>query len=309
MERTLELSKHRRELDISLVIATRNRSRQLAACLQAISNIVFEGTWEVIVVDNGSTDETSAVIDQARSTICAPLTKLLEAERGLGIARNRGIKVAQGRVVAFTDDDCYVDTRFLTEILRAFEDKKIGYVTGRVELYDPSDADTTVNRSRTPKRYLSHNYVYTDSIIGANLAFRRSVLQQIGGFDECMGAGRMFPAEDVDAAGRAASAGWDGVYRPEMLVYHHHGRKQADVPKLHKLYDIGRGAYTVKYLLRGEFISFLKGVVSVRWRMGPIRTWRPATFTTPAWEFFGAVSYLLLHARTLLSRKAREKGK
>jgi glycosyltransferase involved in cell wall biosynthesis len=291
-------------LDISLIIATRNRSRQLEACLKAVSDLAFDGTWEVIVVDNGSTDDTSAVIDRARSTMPAPLIKVFEPERGLGIARNRGIVAARGRVVAFTDDDCYVDRCFITQILRAFEDERIGYVTGRVELYDQSDADTTVNRSRTPTRYPSHGYIYTDSVVGANLAFRRSVLEQIGGFDECMGAGRMFPAEDVDAAGRAASAGWDGAYSPEILVYHHHGRKQADVPKLHKSYDIGRGAYTIKYLLRGEFIPFLKGVASVRWRMGPVRTWRPATFLTPAWEFVGAVSYVVLQARTLVSRKA-----
>jgi glycosyltransferase involved in cell wall biosynthesis len=300
---------HREVLDISLIIATRNRSRQLAACLQAISKLAFDGTWELIVVDNGSTDETSAVVDGARSIISAPVTMLFEPKRGAGVARNRGIAAARGRIVAFTDDDCYVDRHYLAEICRAFEDEKIGFVTGRVELYDESDAATTVNRSRKPRRYLAHRYLYTDSIIGANLAFRRSVLEQIGGFDEQMGAGRMFSAEDVDVAGRAASAGWDGAYRPEPLVYHHHGRTQADISKLHKYYDIGRGAYTMKYLLRGEFISFLKGVSSVRWRMGPVQSWRLATFSTPAWEFFGAVAYLLCCMRTPLRHGVRDKRK
>jgi GT2 family glycosyltransferase len=231
----------------------------------------------------------------------APLIMLFEPERGLGVARNRGVVAARGRLVAFTDDDCYVDKNFLNSIFQAFEDAKIGYVTGRVELYDHTDADATVNRSKTPKRYPARTYIYTDNVIGANLAFRYSVLEEIGGFDECMGAGRMFPAEDVDAAGRASSAGWDGAYRPEVLVYHHHGRKQADLAELHRSYDIGRGAYTIKYLLRGEFVFFLKGVASVRWRMGPIRTWRLATFSTPALELFGAVCYLVIRARTLLS--------
>jgi glycosyltransferase involved in cell wall biosynthesis len=289
-------------LDISLVIATRNRCHKLAVSLRAVSNISFEGTWEVIVVDNGSTDETRTVIDDARSKIPVPLINLFEPKAGTGTARNRGIKAARGRVVAFTDDDCYVDTFFLTEILQAFEDEKIGYVTGRVELYDPSDADITVNRSRIPKRYYSHRYIHTGDIIGANLAFRRSVLKQICGFDECMGAGRMFSAEDVDVAGRAASAGWDGVYRPEAVVYHHHGRNQSDLRKLNRFYNVGRGAYTIKYLLRGELISFLKGVAAVRWRVGPLHSWNRATLSVPAWELYGAITYLVLRARMLLGR-------
>jgi lipopolysaccharide biosynthesis glycosyltransferase/glycosyltransferase involved in cell wall biosynthesis len=296
-------------IDISLIVATRNRAKQLAGCLQAICKLAFDGAWEVIVVDNGSTDETSSIIERARSTMPAPLIALFEPERGAARARNRGIRVARGRIVAFTDDDCYVDQKFLTETVRAFADERMGYITGRVELYDESDADATVNRSRTPKRYRPHNYIYTDDVIGANLAFRRAVLGEIGGFDERMGAGQMFSAEDVDAAGRAASAGWEGAYRPEVLVHHHHGRKQADLRKLHKFYDIGRGAYTIKYLLRGEFVSFLKGVASLRWRMGPIWTWRLATFSTPAWEFFGATSYLLLHVRALLGGTARHENK
>jgi glycosyltransferase involved in cell wall biosynthesis len=291
-------------LDISLVIATRNRSRQLVACLEAVSRLIFEGAWEVIVVDNGSTDGASVVIDNARAAIRAPLIKLTEPEPGVAKARNRAIAAARGKIVAFTDDDCYVDPHYLTEIIRAFDDESIGYVTGRVELYDPSDAAVTIKTSRTPQRYPARNFVYGDCIIGANLAFRRAVLLQIHGFDECMGGGRMFSAEDIDIAARASSAGWDGAYRPEILVHHHHGRKQHDVRKLYHFYDVGRGAYTIKYLLRGEFISFSKGVASVRWRMGPIRSWRLATFSTPAWELYGAIAYLLLRLKALLGAKA-----
>lgn len=290
------------DLDVSLIICTRNRASQLTACLEEVKRLQFEGAWEIVVVDNGSTDGTSAVIDAAAPDMPAPLVKVLEPKPGLGLARNAGIAAARGRIIIFTDDDCYVSPDFVREAVRAFDDPDVGYATGRVELFDPTDAPVTVNPSRTPRRYPAHEFLHSDGIIGANLAFRRQVLDELGGFDMLMGAGTIFASEDVDAAARAGSLGWVGVYRPEMVVAHHHGRKAEDVPKLYKSYDIGRGAYIMKYLLRGEFVAFLKGVASVRWRLGPPSEWRLQTLRTPMWELYGAMGYAAVWARRRLSR-------
>ncbi|MBY9067942.1 glycosyltransferase [Hyphomonas sp. WL0036] len=287
-------------LDISLVVGTCNRSEQIVACLDAIRNIRYKGSWELIVVDNGSTDDTREIVERELAAMPVPAKLLIETKRGVSAARNTGVAHARGRILAFTDDDCYVDPNFLTEVRTAFKDKTLGYVTGRVELFDETDAAVTVNFSQVSRRYPAGQYLHTDGLIGANLAFRREAFADICGFDESMGAGRLFAGEDMDAAARAGSAGWDGAYHPGMVISHHHGRKEKDVAALYKFYDIGRGAYNMKYLLRGEVIPFLKGISSLRWRMGPVTSWRLKTFSTPWWEFYGATSYLVLWLRNFL---------
>jgi GT2 family glycosyltransferase len=85
---------------------------------------------------------------------------------------------------------------------------------------------------------------------GANMAFRRDVLQAIGGFDPLLGAGTPFPCEDLDAASRASQAGWKGGYFPAPTVHHHHRRRTADVAPLLRSYRYGLGAYFASLLLR-----------------------------------------------------------
>jgi hypothetical protein len=82
---------------------------------------------------------------------------------------------------------------------------------------------------------------------------RKIVLSEIGGYDERMGAGTKFAAEDIDLAAAALWSGVMGVYDPRPVVYHHHGRKtQAESAKLLTFYGAGRGAYYAKYVLKRE---------------------------------------------------------
>lgn len=261
-------------VEVSLIVCTRNRSGRLAHCLEAMRQVQFAGVWEIVVVDNGSTDETPATIKAAAANMPAPLTSVLQLKPGVSGGRNAGIAASRGRIIVFTDDDCYVEPDLLTEAVRAFEDEKVGFATGRVDLHDPTDVPITINPSRTPVRFPAKSYLYLERIIGANLAFRRSVLEQIGGFDVFMGPGTSIGgAEDVDLVARASAVGWEGVYRPEMAIRHHHGRKNADVSSLLHVYDEGRGAYVLKYLLRGQIVGFLRGVAAMRWRIGPPWKW------------------------------------
>jgi GT2 family glycosyltransferase len=87
-------------------------------------------------------------------------------------------------------------------------------------------------------------------IQGANMAFRRDVLERIGGFDGALGAGTPFASEDVDAVARASAAGVAGGYFPAPTVAHHHRRRNAaDIADLWRRYDRGRGAYYAKCIL------------------------------------------------------------
>src|SRR5262245_3491648 len=92
---------------LSLVICTRNRAHRLDRTLAAVASIETSHPWEVVVVDNASTDRTSQVVDQARTRSSIPMTLVHEAEPGVSRARNAGWRSASSDVVAYVDDDCY----------------------------------------------------------------------------------------------------------------------------------------------------------------------------------------------------------
>jgi glycosyltransferase involved in cell wall biosynthesis len=281
-------------MDISLIIATRDRSHQLARCLASVARIEFERPWELIVVDNGSNDATAEVVKQFADKASFPLRYVLEPGPGLGNAHNAGVAVARGEVLAFTDDDCYPETDFLKRIWSAFVDPSIGYIAGRITLHDPADYPITTIESITPYTFRPKCLVTTGSFGGANMAFRRKVLLGIGGFDPLFGPGALFNAEDLDAAARASALGWKGEYRPDVIVRHHHRRRASDVPRLLKSYAIGAGAYHMKLLLSGhEFLWFVRSVYQTAHRYRFSRR-------MILWEPIGGLKYACIYLLQLL---------
>jgi glycosyltransferase involved in cell wall biosynthesis len=274
-------------MDISLIISTRNRSRQLVRCLDAVRLVHFERAWEFIIVDNGSTDETAAVVQGFIDSNSVATTYVVEPKPGKSNALNTALQIARGDVLVFTDDDCYPAPDFLSAVWSAFEDPALGYVTGRILLHDPEDARMTIKESTTPATFPARSFIPCGEVSGANMAFRREVLCRIGGFDPFFGPGSRFQAvaEDLDVAGRASAAGWQGQYRPEIVVRHHHGRKVSDIPRLVKSYGIGIGAYHMKLLLDGgELRWFAQSIYQVRRRLR-------ASWISVLWEPVGAATY------------------
>ena len=273
------------DMDLSLIICTRDRCEKLAQCLESVRGLGFERQWELIVVDNGSADRTVAIVEDFARTFWVPTRYVFEPSPGLGNARNAGLKIACGEILAFTDDDCYPASDFLQHIWSAFSDPGLGYISGRITLHDPADFPITVNVSTTPLIFAPRSFIHVGAVQGANIAFRREVLLEIGGFDPLFGAGSLFAAEDLDAAARASAAGWKGEYRPEVVVSHHHGRKAADAARLKKSYGIGAGAYHMKLLLRGrKFSWFVRSLTEVdrRFKLSKIMV---------LWEPVGAAKY------------------
>src|SRR5690349_3614302 len=99
---------------VSVVVSTRNRSEALRRCLMCFTAVKSPGPWELVIVDNGSSDNTSEVVAEFARTAAFRVLLVTEPRRGLGRARNAGIKVSSGDIIAFTDDDCYVSSDYLT---------------------------------------------------------------------------------------------------------------------------------------------------------------------------------------------------
>ena len=104
-------------------------------------------------------------------------------------------------------------------MISAFEDPAIGFVGGRALRFDPNDREIAIKADTEPERYEPRTFIRTGQLHGANMAFRRSVLEKIGGFDELLGAGTLFPAEDVAAFSDALWAGVAGACPRTLLFF------------------------------------------------------------------------------------------
>ncbi|CAL95874.1 glycosyltransferase [Azoarcus olearius] len=274
----------------SLIVCTRNRAGQLAPCLDAIARMEKPKGFELVVVDNASTDATQSVLAEFAAEVSFPVRVATEPKKGLGNARNKGWSSATGEIVAFTDDDCYVAHDFAMQIDRIFaEDAHLGFLGGRICLYDPDDLPLTILESTAPRRFPPGEVIAAGAIQGANIAFRRKALETTGGFDPLLGAGTPFPCEDIEIMGRLCAEGWLGCYRPEPVVHHHHGRKTAaDAEQLERGYDHGRGAfYATRLLCPGTRRQYLRHWYWTILKQPLARTWR---------ELRGAIGYSLAYA-------------
>ncbi|MBI0535079.1 glycosyltransferase [Roseomonas sp. KE2513] len=238
-------------VDLSIVISTRNRATFLPSALQSLTKLKSKFQFEILIVDNASTDNTADVISRA-DTCGGRLRQLFVGDVGLGAARDAGWRACRGQIVAFTDDDCYPDPTYVDAMVEAFRSRpEAGCIGGRILLHDPADLRVTIDEGERPRELMPCQFVPAGNLHGANLAFRRSALEAVGGFDRQIGAGTPFPFEDVDAVAAVIWAGMPAWFDPAPVVRHHH-RRRGDAA-LHQLfvgYDRGRGAYYAKYILR-----------------------------------------------------------
>lgn len=213
----------------SVVICTYNRADGLRATLESvIASTGLDGVdWEIVVVDNNSADHTAdTILDFARRAPVS-LRAAFEPRQGLSHARNRGVAVARGRVLAFTDDDVRVEPGWLAQILAAFRARDADAVGGKILPAWPGE----VPRWLTPDLYgalslLDHGDEPLDMTVphlwGANFAVRARHFARHGGFDTRYGVvgGKLYGGEETAFLQRLLDHGLRLVYWPGAVVRH-----------------------------------------------------------------------------------------
>ncbi len=237
---------------VSVIVCTRDRPQQLLRCLGSIASAAdahAETAVEIIILENLSQPhlalDEGEVLRLARGR--GRFVKLMEA--GLSRARNVGIRLARGRLLVFTDDDCIMDVAFFTDLAQhAVQYDGDLFIGGRVKLADPDDLPFTVKDVAESQEY-NVSIHPGGFILGCNFVVSRHVVDNIGPFDTRFGAGAPFRAgEDTDYIIRAHLAGVRMRYVPDMCVLHQHGRKRlAEIEELNRSYAFGNGALYAKY--------------------------------------------------------------
>lgn len=217
------IEEYEKRMKVSVIIPFYNSQRTIDICLNALGDQYIK-PCEIILIDNGSSDKSSEIVHVFKHN--HPYLNIIlveEPKRGPSAARNRGLKVAVGDIVAFTDSDCAPDKNWLKEIQGAFHNAKIGAVAGRVVGFKP---ESTLDKFHTvfTMKGLPRSQIFTEFTLvrggfpTANLAVRKGVLDHIGGFDESM----KIYSEDYDLCTRIYQAGFSIQYTTNAVVCHKH---------------------------------------------------------------------------------------
>lgn len=270
------LAESAESLDLSVVVCTYNRADLLARTLASIARAEQPGdrTWELLVVDNRSTDHTVDVVADWSDRL--PIRYLYEPEPGLSAARNRAVAEARGRLMAFTDDDVEVDTAWLCELAtarRAYP--TAAYLAGKIlpsyentrprwmtEACEALLAGVVIKYS--PRRQAGVLSAGESRPMGANLAFDTEALRAIGGFRTDLGrnGSSLVGGEEVAAMIELERRGHHGVYVPGAIVHH-----LTPVSRL-------RRGFLFRYFTAVGIAAVRMGQVEPANRIGPPR-WMP----------------------------------
>jgi glycosyltransferase involved in cell wall biosynthesis len=237
-------------VDVSIVVCTRNRSKYLKRCLEVLQKQQCR-PHEIIVVDNAPTDSSTFDVVQKFGN---DVQYVREPRPGLDIARNTGAARATGSVIAYVDDDVFVHPLWTCQISQTFRDSKVAAATG---LVIASALDT--ESQQIFEKYWSFNRGYTDRTYdheflnrnladgppvweigaGANMAFRKSIFDEVGYFDERLDVGAAGCSGDSELWYRILAKGFIIHYNPRAIVYHEH---RQELEALHKqLFNYMRG--------------------------------------------------------------------
>jgi glycosyltransferase involved in cell wall biosynthesis len=218
--------------EFSIVLCTRNRAELLAHALESLCAIDYPvDDVELVLVDNGSTDETREVVERSAGGFPFALRYVHEVKPGLSVARNRGIAEARGRFLLFTDDDQLVDRGILQEYSRVRARYGARVVQGAIDLRFTESPPEWLRGplasyfGKTPER---DEGPMQGDLHGGNMLLSRGLFTGEAGFREDLGKGAVGYCEDTELSGRLRAKGEIFYFAPRARQWHVIGPDRLD---------------------------------------------------------------------------------
>lgn len=234
------------DTQISAIICTHNRDTYLGAAIDSLLVQDFAGEFEVVVVDNGSSDRTREVVEQRAND--SRLKYVFEPTLGLSVARNTGAKIASAEILAYLDDDAVASKQWLQVLYAAYQkNPQLAIAGGKVTLLWPPNTEPPPWLSSGLAGNLGAYDLGGDMIYikqpgltprGLNYSIRRAFLAEIGGFDPHLGrvGKNLLSNEELQMTELALEGGWQVAYLPAALVAHNVAPE-----RLHRSWFLNRG--------------------------------------------------------------------
>jgi GT2 family glycosyltransferase len=231
---------------VSIVIATRDRPDLLRETLLSI------GDGDRLPAELIVADQSAAATELPGVGASVEVRHLRLSSTGLSRARNAGIAAATSPILVFTDDDVLVERDWLRLLVEALvRSPARTAVTGRVL---PAETEGHVpSVTYWEQRQVFTGRLFADVLFPNNMAIRREAFDEVGLFDERLGAGSTFPsAEDNDFGYRLLEAGYSIAFVPEAVLHHRGARRGRELAALQWAYGCGQGAFYAKHMSRSD---------------------------------------------------------
>jgi glycosyltransferase involved in cell wall biosynthesis len=230
-------------MDASVIICTRNRRESLVETLSSLARQVCETPWEVLVVDNASSDDSAGAVRDLAPSFPVPLRLEHESRQGLNFARNQGVEQARGEILLFTDDDVTCRPGWISAHVKAFAHPSVVGTAGRILPRLPIETPAwlaEILKDETGGVTARYDFGSEPLEIepgklplpfGANMGVRRARAHEVGGFRTDLDYGKqLMPSGDVEFFQRVRSAGGRLRYCPEACVEHRIDASRMTVP-------------------------------------------------------------------------------
>lgn len=222
---------YRRKMIVDVIVCTYNRHESLAKALESVAVSVLPDSieWDVLVVDNNSTDQTRDVVEGLCRRYPGKFRYKFEGRPGKSHALNAGIREARGDVVAFMDDDVTVDCNWLHNLTASLNGHEWAGAGGRIlPRWEASPPSWLASGGRYRSAPLALFDLGPDAgqlaepPFGTNMAFRKAMFQKYGGFRTDLGPNpeNLIRGEDTEFGSRLLKAGERLVYEPAAIVHH-----------------------------------------------------------------------------------------
>jgi cellulose synthase/poly-beta-1,6-N-acetylglucosamine synthase-like glycosyltransferase len=208
------MSVHLPSQSVSIIVPAFNAAGRIASCLEALCQQAAPWDVEILVVNDGSSDDTADVVRRFQQ-----VRLINQANAGPAAARNRGAFEARGAIIVFTDDDCVPALGWLNAMLKPFDDPEVVATKGVYQTRQMALVARFVQIEYEDRYRLMRKSDWIDFVDTYSAAFRRNHFLEMNGFDP------QFPlacAEDAELSYRMAARGWRMKFVPEAVVYHSH---------------------------------------------------------------------------------------